>query len=180
MESLSARSLDNTPAAPPPPGVIPNLINPQNLSVASNATVITCLVATTIFVWLRVYTKLRIYKSHGYEDCKAKSLLFGPIHLADICQTRLLLPGFVLSGKCLYLERIPKLILAKSGFVAYCAIQFQSSRYSNGNHIWDTRIVNEAPFLKVWLSTEPATKGIFVDGYSTRMIWRYATVLLSS
>ena len=71
----SVPSLDEIPAAPPPPGVIPNFINPKNQESAMNATLIICLSIATVCVWLRVYTKLMISKSHGYDDCEPSLLL---------------------------------------------------------------------------------------------------------
>lgn len=67
-QSIPASSLDDTPAGPPPPGVIPNFVNPGNQSSAINATLIICLGFATVFVWLRIYTKFLINKTHGYED----------------------------------------------------------------------------------------------------------------
>ncbi|MCJ1458495.1 hypothetical protein MMC28_008868, partial [Mycoblastus sanguinarius] len=67
-QPLSASSLDDTPAAPPPPGVTPNFINPENQLAVINPTLIICLSVATIFVWLRIYTKFLINKSHGDED----------------------------------------------------------------------------------------------------------------
>ena len=66
----SVFSLDETPAAPPPLGVIPNFVNPENQVSVINATLIICLGVATVFVWLRMYTKFLINKSHGYEDCQ--------------------------------------------------------------------------------------------------------------
>ena len=68
-------SLDGMPAAPPPPGVVPNFINPANQSSIMSATWITCLTVATVSVWLRMYTKFIINKSHGYEDCKPSLFL---------------------------------------------------------------------------------------------------------
>lgn len=86
-QSLSAVNLDNIPAAPPPPGVVPNFIHPENQLAAINTTLIICLSFATIFVWLRIYTKFLINKTHGYEDCAFNLLLLRKIWLADYRQT---------------------------------------------------------------------------------------------
>lgn len=54
----------------PPPGVTPNFINPYSQRNYSIITLIICLTVGTLLVWIRIYTKLCIIKSHGWEDCK--------------------------------------------------------------------------------------------------------------
>ncbi|MCJ1424105.1 hypothetical protein MMC29_001992 [Sticta canariensis] len=53
---------------PPPPGVTPNFVNPESLHSEWVLMMSMCLAFTTIFVGLRLYTKLVIIKSHGWED----------------------------------------------------------------------------------------------------------------
>lgn len=57
---------------PPPPGVTPNFVNPESLHSEWVLMMSMCLTFTTIFVFLRMYTKLVIIKSHGWEDCKLR------------------------------------------------------------------------------------------------------------
>ena len=73
---IAALPLD-TPALKPPPGVIPNFDNPAGVQGEIFATLIVCLVVSTIFVWSRLYTRYFIIKSQGWDDCNvfAVSLL---------------------------------------------------------------------------------------------------------
>lgn len=54
----------------PPPGVTPNFVNPDSLHTEWVLTISICLVFPTIFIILRMYTKLILIKSLGWEDCK--------------------------------------------------------------------------------------------------------------
>ena len=63
-------NLSTIPALNPPYGVIPDFVHP---ATRINITLIPCagIVAVTIlFVILRIYTKLYIIQSVGWDDCK--------------------------------------------------------------------------------------------------------------
>lgn len=74
MENISPalwELLKKVPALPPPPGVIPDLANrevPNHFEWIITATL--GLTFTSILVLIRLYTKILIFKSHGWEDCK--------------------------------------------------------------------------------------------------------------
>ena len=62
--------LSKIPALDPPPGITSNFLDPVN---RANITVIPCagIVAVMIlFVFLRMYTKIYITHSTGWDDCK--------------------------------------------------------------------------------------------------------------
>ena len=65
---IDALPLD-TPALKPPPGVTPNFDNPSGIQGEIHAILIFCAVISTIFVWLRLYTRYFINNSHGWDDC---------------------------------------------------------------------------------------------------------------
>ncbi|MCJ1263640.1 hypothetical protein MMC22_003510 [Lobaria immixta] len=52
----------------PPPGVTPNFVNPYNESKYTATIVASLLPVATIFVWIRLYTKVCLIKSHGWDD----------------------------------------------------------------------------------------------------------------
>lgn len=57
-------------ARAPPPGVKPNFINPesrQNEMVAANAA---CLTIGILFLLMRLWTRLFLTRSIGWDDCK--------------------------------------------------------------------------------------------------------------
>ena len=60
----------DTPAALPPPGVVPNLKHPQTLHAIFLVTGILCLLITMIAVVIRVFTKMYIMQRVRAEDCK--------------------------------------------------------------------------------------------------------------
>ena len=60
-----------SPAMRPPPGVMPNLKNPPvHFFEERLLTMIMCLTFTTLFVTMRMYTKLFVIRTHGWEDCR--------------------------------------------------------------------------------------------------------------
>lgn len=60
----------SSPALAPPPGVTPNFVNPYNQNKVTITLISVCLPATTLFLLIRMYSKVRLIKSHGWEDCK--------------------------------------------------------------------------------------------------------------
>ncbi|KAK5631974.1 hypothetical protein RRF57_007688 [Xylaria bambusicola] len=58
-----------TPARPPPPGVIPNFTNPPSLSWMGRVAVYITLPVMIVILALRVYTRTRIVKQFGIDDC---------------------------------------------------------------------------------------------------------------
>ena len=69
MSSNTSVDIYTTPAGVPPPGVIPNLVNPFYLRTDYLVTHIICLAVSTIAVALRVFTKLYLMKQFRAEDC---------------------------------------------------------------------------------------------------------------
>lgn len=66
-EELLRKILEG-PGLKPPPNVIPNLINPptkQNINLLCQ---VTCLTLSSVFVLIRMYTKIYVMRTHGWED----------------------------------------------------------------------------------------------------------------
>lgn len=59
-----------SPAMAPPPGVVPNFENPESLRKWWILMMCMCMSFSTIFILLRLYTKLILIKSHAWEDCE--------------------------------------------------------------------------------------------------------------
>lgn len=59
----------DTPALQPPTGQTSNFDHVVSMRPEIYATIITCLSVSTVFVWIRLYTRISIIRSHGWEDC---------------------------------------------------------------------------------------------------------------
>jgi hypothetical protein len=59
-----------TPARMPPPGVVSNLIDPVSTGYQQTTCNILCLIFVTLFVSMRIYTRIRLVKCVGWDDCK--------------------------------------------------------------------------------------------------------------
>ena len=66
--------LDQGPALQPPPGVIPNFIDPENTQSIIIATLAVTLGAATLFTVIRMYTKAFILNTIALEDCSSPLL----------------------------------------------------------------------------------------------------------
>ena len=64
----------NGPALAPPPGVIPNFIDPPNLDRTGTVVQLITLIVSTLAIIMRIYTKARILHQIAGADCAA--LLF--------------------------------------------------------------------------------------------------------
>ena len=55
----------------PPPGVVPNLVNPPNSARVAEAISIVDLVLSTLAVAMRLYTKVHVMHQIAAADCTA-------------------------------------------------------------------------------------------------------------
>ena len=65
----------NGPAGTPPAGVVPNFASPPNLHVYINLTLILCFILATLACFTRMYTRMVLLRSVGYDDCKYSSCI---------------------------------------------------------------------------------------------------------
>lgn len=63
------------PALIAPPGVKYNFANPSNLRTDFYIDLVLCLTISSLAVGMRVWTKARLIKKFGREDCKEFSIL---------------------------------------------------------------------------------------------------------
>jgi hypothetical protein len=70
-------------ALEPPPGVIPKLVLHDSRIGGVMEKVIICLLVTGALLLARLYAKLCLIKSHGWEDCRCFSRLI-PLGLTDL------------------------------------------------------------------------------------------------
>lgn len=72
MMEMSAKKLQailDGPAMAPPPGVIPNFIDPPNLQHRVIITLTLCITLSTLTVMLRICTKIFIVRKTTIDDC---------------------------------------------------------------------------------------------------------------
>lgn len=62
--------LDRIPTAEPPEGTLSNFVNPPSLDSQSKIITGLMLSITIIILLLRLYTRVRIMRSWGADDCK--------------------------------------------------------------------------------------------------------------
>ncbi|KAH0368598.1 hypothetical protein KCU65_g3807, partial [Aureobasidium melanogenum] len=60
--------LTTIPARPPPPGVTSNLINPDSTGYQQTICNIICVIFVTIFVSMRIYTRIKLVKCVSWDD----------------------------------------------------------------------------------------------------------------
>ena len=59
------------PAGLPPPGVKPTFAKDSSLSGPLVFSLAFCMIFSTLFVMVRLYTKVAVMRSKAYEDCKS-------------------------------------------------------------------------------------------------------------
>ena len=62
-------SLDGLPGLAPPPGVVPNFVNPYSAAPPAGAAIGVLSALATIGFSLRMFTKLYIMRQFAVEDC---------------------------------------------------------------------------------------------------------------
>ena len=71
MAKVDFQALLEGPAGIPPKGTRPEFANPSNLQAIFDSTLALCLIAATIVVFIRLYTKVFVIRSTTCEDCKS-------------------------------------------------------------------------------------------------------------
>lgn len=71
---LLEHALDS-PALAAPPGVTHNFVNPSNLETAFYIELVICMTVSSLVVCMRIWTKARLIRKFGREDCKQSSIL---------------------------------------------------------------------------------------------------------
>lgn len=66
----SPSSIQNEPIEPPPPGVVPNLVDPESRAHEIYVATSVCLPLIVLFATMRVYARVAIQKKWTWDDCK--------------------------------------------------------------------------------------------------------------
>ena len=70
LNATQIQALLDGPAAEPPPGTVPDLVNPPNELYAGRTTAIFTLVLCTLALILRLHTKAFVIRKIHAADCK--------------------------------------------------------------------------------------------------------------
>ena len=70
MAQVYTLTAPSRPGLTPPPDVIPSFSNPFSMQPYQVLTIALSIIATTVLVFARMYTKIFIMKSTVWEDCK--------------------------------------------------------------------------------------------------------------
>lgn len=62
--------IGNLSAIPPPSGLLSSFSNPPTKGQWDIVTQAVCLTVATLLVVMRMYTKIRVLKNPGWDDCK--------------------------------------------------------------------------------------------------------------
>ena len=63
------------PAGTPPAGVVPNFASPPNLHIYINLTISLCFIFATLACFIRMYTRMVLLRSVGYDDCECSGCI---------------------------------------------------------------------------------------------------------
>lgn len=77
--------LSKIPAAPPPPGIIPNFIDPPSLANMPRIFTYITLPPMILFLAMRMYVRIFVTHKIGLDDCEFLDTSFGSVILANIC-----------------------------------------------------------------------------------------------
>lgn len=72
-KSLLLEHALNLPALAVPPGLTHNFVNPSDLETEFYIVMILCLTISSLVVCMRMWTKARLIRKFGREDCKELS-----------------------------------------------------------------------------------------------------------
>ncbi|KAI1292596.1 hypothetical protein F5Y03DRAFT_400357 [Xylaria venustula] len=117
-----------TPTGQPPAGIIPNFINPPSLSWTGRVAVYTTLPAMIVVLGLRAYTRVRIVRQFGIDDCDFRKFLGNSID-----------PMFTSTASKGLISRTDRVIVIDETY---------------GRHLWDIPLSKTTPaYLQRLLAT---------------------------
>jgi hypothetical protein len=125
------------PTFPPPPGVIANFENPYSLQIYDIVCQAVCFTLTTLLLCVRLYTKVRVLRHAGWDDCKLVLALRLPwLTTMDRCfRARM-------GESCLQVASLDTMSTDSSmqvGLTTYMIINLEEDKYGNGRHLWNIR-----------------------------------------
>ena len=127
MAQNNVTALLHGPGLQPPPGGVPNFVDPPSQAHWVYVTLPICLAVSTPFVWIRLYSVFIILKSHGWADCKYNT---NNIQTSNVYRTT------------------DTSALAWAFLVAYVTSVYVVVQYGGGVHQWDVPLGRVIEFAK--------------------------------
>lgn len=81
---MSGSDLSQIPSAAPPPGVVPNFIDPPSQANVPRIFTYVTLPPMILFLAMRMYVRIFVTHTIGLDDCEFQEMSFGQVILADI------------------------------------------------------------------------------------------------
>ena len=173
------------PALKPPPGVIPNFVNPPSQAYVTVVVLAICLAITTPVVLLRIYVRHFINRRLWWDDCKLSThaLMIGP----DLTTSRLMYHclGARISSRATgeWVGGAMPLTSCQIGLFGFAGLLFETLKYGNGVDMWNVTAAHGAHFIKVrerpWRFACIPYSVLNLDG-SSSAIWRLSLASPSS
>lgn len=85
MSGLEGLDLSQIPAGTPPPGVIPNFVNPDTKANAVTAVSVVMMTITALMVSARLWSNFSSMRKFYVDDCRSSN--FQNLHSTDAIQT---------------------------------------------------------------------------------------------
>lgn len=148
---MDLTNLGNLPSAPPPPGVIPNFVNPETRAPILKIVTSIMLPLMMVFVLLRLYSNIWISRKLEKSDCSFLKSLVKSLWLIAI---RCLHSSDGMIYQAPWISKCSLLGLLQVASISYTAVIYRSmllqivpcvdvkfmialSQHSLGRHIWD-------------------------------------------
>ncbi|KAI5215548.1 hypothetical protein E4T41_09552 [Aureobasidium subglaciale] len=147
-----------TPARPAPSGLTSNLVNPHSTGYQQTTCNILCLIFVTMFVGMRIYTRIRLVKCVSWDDCKCSEWVSwrrekGIDEKIDLIILATLV-FYADAGLFQYIVKVGLVcILPPSPPLLSPPLPSPPllASYLDGRHLWDVSAADFSPtFLEVW------------------------------
>lgn len=145
--NFSDFQMTQLPTMPPPPGIIANFDSPYSLQRYDILCQTVCFTLTTLLLCIRLYTKIRVLRHAGWDDCG----LFCAIRFPWLTFIYRCLLTCVGESHVLFIHScaISADCLIQVGLTTYMILNLEEDKHGNGRHIWNIRGSEVTKYAKV-------------------------------